>query len=260
MTQELLQKSMAYAENNFLNDEAAHLRVDKKFISQHFDLRGKRVLDFGCGMGGMTLWLALEGSCKEIIGLDIDGHHIDIAIQLKKKYGLYSVTFEKRDITSMPLPSSYDGSFDAIFLNDVAEHIPYAVLEAIFAEFKRLLSPKGRIFVSYPPWQSPYASHVVRVTKLPWCQFLPEKLLLSWIEKKNEIITGERESDLIEAYKGLNHLTHKRFMQVVKPLGFTVDTRLSHSLLRKIPWLNRFNPDFFPLNFLISKELLILKK
>lgn len=255
----LFLQSIAYAENNFMNDNAKHLHVDKDFIRQNFDLTGKKIFDFGSGMGGMSLWYAQNWECK-VYGLDIDHHHVEIANYLKEKHQLYNVTFEQRDITSHPLPPQYDGSFDAIFLNDVAEHIPYPVLDKIFNELHRLLSPKGRIFVSYPPWQSPYASHVTRVTKLPWCQFLPEKLLLKWIESKNMTLTGERESDLVEAYKGLNHLTHERLMGVTGPAGFKVTKRLSHSLLRKIPILKNIKTPSFPLHFLISKEIIILEK
>jgi 2-polyprenyl-3-methyl-5-hydroxy-6-metoxy-1,4-benzoquinol methylase len=255
----LIEQSIAYAENNFINDNAKHLHVDKAFIRQNFDLTHKNILDFGSGMGGMSLWYAQNWDCK-VLGLDIDGQHVDIANQLKIKHQLYNVTFEKRDLTSQKLPPPYNGSFDAIFLNDVAEHIPYPVLDVIFSELHRLLSPKGRIFVSYPPWQSPYASHVTRVTHLPWCQFLPQSILLKWIEKKNRTISGERESDLVEAYKGLNHLTHERLMGVTEKAGFKVTKRLSHSLLRKVPVLRGINPRFFPLHFLISKEIVILEK
>lgn len=256
---DLLNDSLVYAENNFLNDTARHLQVDKDFIRQHFDLDGKKVLDFGSGMGGMSLWYAKNWDCS-VYGVDIDGFHVNVATHLKEKHGVKNVEFEKRDITTQKLPPPYEGSFDAIFMNDVAEHIPFPILEKIFAEFHRLLSPKGRIFVSYPPWQSPYASHVVRVTGLPWCQYLPEKILLKWIEKKNEKISGEHESDLIEAYKGLNHLTHENFSPILERTGFNVQTRLSHSLLKRVPVLKGINVRSFPLHFLISKEILILEK
>jgi 2-polyprenyl-3-methyl-5-hydroxy-6-metoxy-1,4-benzoquinol methylase len=256
---DLLNDSLVYAENNFLNDTAKHLQVDKDFIRKHFDLNGKKVLDFGSGMGGMSLWYAKNWDCS-VYGVDIDGFHVNVATHLKEKHGVKNVEFEKRDITTQKLPPPYEGSFDAIFMNDVAEHIPFPILEKIFAEFHRLLSPKGRIFVSYPPWQSPYASHVVRVTGLPWCQYLPEKTLLKWIEKKNEKISGEHESDLIEAYKGLNHLTHENFSPILARTGFNIQTRLSHSLLKRVPVLKGINVRSFPLHFLISKEILILEK
>jgi 2-polyprenyl-3-methyl-5-hydroxy-6-metoxy-1,4-benzoquinol methylase len=256
---ELLNQSMMYAESNFIDDNAKHLHVDKTFIRNNFDLNGKKILDFGSGMGGMSLWYAQNWDCQ-VYGVDIDGQHVGIANSLKNKHNIQKVTFEKRDITSHPLPPQLNGTFDVIFLNDVAEHIPYPVLDKIFAEFHRLLSPKGRIFVSYPPWQSPYASHVTRVTHLPWCQFLPQNILLKWIEKKNMVITGEHESDLLEAYKGLNHLTHSNLMDVTEKAGFKVQKRISHSLLRKLPILKSINPNIFPLKYLISKEIVILGK
>jgi 2-polyprenyl-3-methyl-5-hydroxy-6-metoxy-1,4-benzoquinol methylase len=255
LSPDLLERSMVYAENNFLNDTAKHLHVDKQFIRQNFDLTGKKILDFGSGMGGMSLWYAQNWRC-EVHGVDIDGHHVAIANHLKLKHGVENAHFEKRDITEKPLTEQYD----SVFLNDVAEHIPYPILTKIFAELHRCLRPNGRIFVSYPPWQGPYASHVTRVTGLPWCQFLPEKMLLNWVKRKNMVITGEHESDLVEAYTGLNHLTHERLMGVVAPLGFHIERRLSHSILQRMPILRGVNPRFAPLHFLISKEILVLKK
>jgi 2-polyprenyl-3-methyl-5-hydroxy-6-metoxy-1,4-benzoquinol methylase len=254
ITTELMTQSMDYAESNFLHDNARHLKVDKTFIREHFDLNGKLVLDFGCGMGGMSLWYAKNWSCR-VHGMDIDGFHIDVANALKVKHGLENVTFVKRDILEEPLT----GRYDYIFMNDVAEHIPYPALQAILNQLANSLTPGGRIFISYPPWEGPYASHVTRVTKLPWCQYLPEKYLMKWIERENMQLTGEHESDLVSAYKGLNHLTHWRLSQLTERAGLQMETRLSHSLLRKIPVFRNQTPDIFPLRYLISKEIAVFK-
>lgn len=250
-----IQKSLVYAENNFLNDEADHLKVDKEFIKKYFSLDGKKVLDFGSGMGGMSLWYAANWTC-EVHGVDIDGHHVAIANHLKQKHGLSNVHFEKRDITTEPLTEEYD----LIFMNDVAEHIPFPILEQLFEQFHRILKQGGRIFISYPPWESPYASHVTRITKLPWCQFLPQPLLLKWIEMKNQKISGEHESNLLEAYKGLNQLTHNKLMEIVRPKGFRIAKRVSHSILKKIPLLKGMTLKAYPLQFLISKEMIVFVK
>lgn len=250
-----IQRSIAYAENNFLNDNADHLKVDKAFIEKYFDLDGKKILDFGSGMGGMSLWYATNWDCT-VHGVDIDGHHVAIANHLKDKHKVDNVHFEKRDILSNPLTEEYD----FIFMNDVAEHIPYPVLEEIFKQFHKLLKAQGRIFISYPPWESPYASHVTRVTKLPWCQFLPQPLLLKWIEMKNEKITGEHESDLLEAYNGLNRLTHTKLMEIVRPKGFRIAKRVSHSILKKVPILRGMSMNLYPLQFLVSKEMIVFVK
>ncbi len=40
---------------NYLDENASHLKVDKRLVRQLLDLNDKRIMDFGCGMGGMTL-------------------------------------------------------------------------------------------------------------------------------------------------------------------------------------------------------------
>jgi SAM-dependent methyltransferase len=245
---------MEYAESNFLHDNAKHLHVDKSFIRENFNLNGKLILDFGCGMGGMTLWYAKNWNCR-VHGVDLDGIHIQVANALKEKHGLENATFLKRDIVEEPLT----GRYDFIFMNDVAEHIPYPILQSILTQLASRLTPGGRIFISYPPWEGPYASHVTRVTGLPWSQYLPVKLLMKWIERKNMALSGEHESDLVSAYKGLNHLTHGRLVQLTSDAGLEMETRLSHSLMRKIPAFRNQTPDLFPFRYLISKEIAVFK-
>lgn len=254
LSSEMHLRSLQYAESNFLHNQARHLHVDKTFIKDHFDLTGKSILDFGCGMGGMTLWYAKNWNCR-VHGLDLDRFHIEVAESLREKHHLYHATFEQRDILERPLIEKYD----FIFLNDVAEHIPYPALSQILAQLANALAPGGRIFVSYPPWEGPYASHMTRVTHLPWCQYLPEPLLEAWIKRSNMELTGEHEPDLLSAWRGLNGLTHRRLAALAKHAGLKQETRLSHSILRRFPILNRINPAFFPLKFLISKEILVLR-
>ena len=55
-----IQDGILYAEKVLLPGKKSHLDLDKKIISENFDFRNKRILDFGCGVGGMTIWLAKE--------------------------------------------------------------------------------------------------------------------------------------------------------------------------------------------------------
>lgn len=256
MTQEQFEEGVLYAEDNFRNDNAPHLAIDKKLIKEKFDLTGKKVLDFGCGMGGMSLWYADNWDC-EVYGLDIDGHHIKISKTLQEKLGIKNVKFEKRNILDTPL--SEDEKFDYVFLNDVAEHIQFPILEKIFQQLAKALTPQGKIFVTYPPWKSPYASHVTHVVKIPWCQYLPKKVIHNLIEKNNIQIVGEEESDLLQAYYGLNHLTHNKLIDVLKTSGLQPVYRKSHCILNRLPGLKNTNINFFPFDFLVTKEFLLLQ-
>ncbi|MCB0662817.1 MAG: class I SAM-dependent methyltransferase [Saprospiraceae bacterium] len=254
MTDALLLEGMTYAEGNFLNENAPHLKVDKKLIKERFDLTGKKVLDFGCGMGGMSLWYANTWDC-DVYGLDIDQHHIDIANRLKDKHQTYNVQFERRDVLENPL----DEQYDFIFMNDVAEHIPIQILRQIFQQFALSLKPDGVLFVTYPPWKSPYASHVNHVIKLPWVQFLPQPIVRSWIKSKNHSLVGDLESDLVSAYEGLNHLTHKKLMAVANEARLTLSYRKSHAFYNKWSSLKNLQLRFFPFDFLITKEFAAFK-
>lgn len=255
MTQALYQEGLAYAEQNFLDENASHLHVDKRLIREKFNLDGKKILDFGCGMGGMSLWYASNWNCQ-VHGVDIDRHHITIANDLRVKHGVSNVKFEVRNVLEQPVKDEYD----FIVLNDVAEHIQFPVLKAIFLALEKSLAPGGGIFVSYPPWRSPYASHVQHVTGIPWCQFLPEGILLKMIEKNNRPIVGEEESDLVQAYKGLNHLTHRKLMHVIAGSSLKSVFRKSHSFVNRIPGLENVNLRIFPFDFLVTKEFLLLRK
>lgn len=250
----LYHEGINYAEQNFLEDNANHLRVDKDLLRARFNLNGKKILDFGCGMGGMTLWYARQWDCM-VHGFDIDRHHIQIAKDLQQKHKVTNVHFEVRNILTDPVQEKYD----FIVLNDVAEHIQYPILEEIFCSLRKVLADDGFVFISYPPWQSPYASHVTHILGLPWCQFLPQGLLLKWIQKNNRLIVGEEESDLVQAYKGLNHLTHKRLLQTIQKSGLAPVFRKSHSFLNNIGLFRNLNLRLFPFSFLVTKEFLILQ-
>ena len=67
----------------------------------------------------------------------------------------------------------------ATAVDDVAEHIPLNILKEILAQLGNSLTKGGQIFVTYPPWKSPYASHVTHAVGIPWCQYLPDGITFS---------------------------------------------------------------------------------
>ncbi len=244
-------EGLAYAERNFLETNS-HLMLDKAFIEKHYDLTGKKVLDFGCGMGGMTLWMDEHYDC-EIKGLDIDHNHIEICNILKAKHNKEHVEFILQDIVKQPL----DEKFDYIFLNDVAEHIHPDYLQPIFSQLKNQLKPGGIIFVSYPPWEGPYASHLNSIFKIPWAQYWPKSIMLPKLKKRNRILVGEK--DLMSEYFELNHLNHQKLKKITQKAGLKIANRMSHCKLNRVPGLKGVNLSFFPFKYLITKELLALQ-
>lgn len=255
MTDTQFKSGVEYALNVLESDNDTHLDLDKEIIRSRFNLNKKRVLDFGCGMGGMTLWYAKNWDCFAC-GIDIDKHHLEIAHHLQKKLNVNNVKFELCDILNENVSEEYD----YIFLNDVIEHVPIHMLGHLLQKLKDLLSEEGYIFISYPPWRSPYASHLNQAIHIPWCQFLPSFFLEKLIDRYNQVIVGEKEGTLKDVYYGLNKLDPAKLKKLTSGLGLTTVYRYSHTFLNRLNLFRKINLDFSPFNYLVTKEFLILQK
>ena len=107
---------------------------------------GSRVLEVGCGTGGITRRLAAETRASAV-GVDINAHGIEAATSAAMREGLSSrVTFQLID-AGKRLPFS-DASFDAIFCNDAINHLPDRA--ELFADWHRVLKPGGRLLFTDP--------------------------------------------------------------------------------------------------------------
>lgn len=110
-------------------------------IVEGVDLRGKKVLDIGCGSGGIALRLARDHDAGEVIGIDVEGPVVAKAEARAEEMGLADrVSFKK--VTPGPLPFA-DESFDVVFSKDSMIHIPDK--ETLFADIYRVLKPGGEI-------------------------------------------------------------------------------------------------------------------
>ncbi len=249
-----LKNGLEYAEKNFLGARS-HLYLDKQILRKYFDLRGKHVLDFGCGMGNTSLWIAKEMGTARVDGFDLDPNHIYVAKELNKKYRVPGVSFELRNIIDDPVDTEYD----FIMLNDVIEHIREEWIPGIFDTLiNRNLKEGGSIFFSYPPWEGPHASHLHRAIKIPWVQFLPQKYVYSLIDRHDQRMVGCK--NLKEEYRELNHMTHRKLMSYIAPFNLKRIFRYSHTKLNTLQILRDTPLNFFPFNYIVTKELIAFRK
>jgi ubiquinone/menaquinone biosynthesis C-methylase UbiE len=108
-------------------------------IEDHFQTKFKphKAIDFGCGVGRITLPLAKR--CETIIGIDISENMLREARQNSAKFSLKNVDFVKgdNDLTKV------FGEFDFIHSFIVFQHIQPKIGEAIFKKFVEMLSNGG---------------------------------------------------------------------------------------------------------------------
>jgi cyclopropane-fatty-acyl-phospholipid synthase len=121
------------------NSELDKAQYDKKkHIAAKLLLRpGLRVLDIGCGWGGLALYLA--GECgAEVTGLTLSAEQHKVATHRAAAAGLADrVRFFLRDYREE------DGEYDRIVSVGMFEHVGITHYQAFFARLRSLLAPDG---------------------------------------------------------------------------------------------------------------------
>ncbi len=116
-----------------------------------------RVLDAGCGGGGMPLSLA--DHAHAVIGIDPINRFGDAGVKLAQERGLSDkLHFLQADGMKLPFAS---GSFDLVLSHAVIEHVEDAPL--YLRECRRVMAPGARLFLSTAPYLSFAGAHLPRL-------------------------------------------------------------------------------------------------
>jgi SAM-dependent methyltransferase len=118
-----------------------------------------RVLDAGCGGGGMPLSLAEEA--RTVVGIDPAERFQNAGVRLGHERGLPNLHFALADGMALPFRG---GLFDLVLSHAVIEHVADAPL--YLRECARVLAPGGRVYLSTSPYLSFAGAHLPRL-KLP---------------------------------------------------------------------------------------------
>ncbi|MEB3165537.1 MAG: cyclopropane fatty acyl phospholipid synthase [Cyanobacteriota bacterium] len=152
-------------------------------IASKLDLTpGQRVLDIGCGWGGLAAWLA-DGHGVEVVGITLSPRQRDWA---RERWAALPVRFELCDYRDLAALAA--GPFDRIVSVGMLEHVGPGHLGRFFQELHRALRPDGLALVhtiGYPrrtaatdPW---IATHVFPGGRLPAAAVLADALAEDWL-------------------------------------------------------------------------------
>jgi SAM-dependent methyltransferase len=115
-----------------------------------------RVLDAGCGGGGMPLSLAEHA--RDVVGIDPIDRFGAAGVVLGRERGLTNLHFARADGMALPFKN---GSFDLVLSHAVIEHVPDAA--RYLGECRRVLTTGGRCYLSTAPYLSFAGAHLPRL-------------------------------------------------------------------------------------------------
>jgi 2-polyprenyl-3-methyl-5-hydroxy-6-metoxy-1,4-benzoquinol methylase len=179
-------------------------------------IKGKTVVDFGCGTGGDSVEMARRGAAR-VIGVDNRQKVLDEAIDKARRAGVGDRCVFTRELRLQA---------DTVVSLDGFEH--YGDPAACLRLMHGMLRPGGRLLLAFgPTWFHPLGGH--GFSAFPWAHvLLTEKSLLKWRE---EPATRFEDTD-----GGLNQMTVRRFKKLVAGSDFAV-VRFGAIPIRQLRWL-----------------------
>jgi cyclopropane-fatty-acyl-phospholipid synthase len=128
-----------FAEDDFTLDEAQHAKYE--LVCQKLGLRpGMRLLDIGCGWGGMVLHAAKHHGVSAV-GISLSTQQVSLARERVAEAGLA----DRIDVRLQDYRDLSDGPFDAVSSIGMFEHVGAEQQRAYFEKIRELLVTGGRV-------------------------------------------------------------------------------------------------------------------
>ena len=121
--------------------EACTAPENRLIMKKLGDVKGKKILELGCGAGEAAVYFAKKGA--QVTATDISSGMLEVVKKLAKKHG---VEVETRQTYSHTMPFA-DGAFDIVYAANLLHHVD---IESTLKEARRVLKTGG-VFVSWDP-------------------------------------------------------------------------------------------------------------
>lgn len=158
-----------------------------RWLSARIDLAGRHVGDFGCHAGGILQALR-EAGAESGEGFDLDERAVRESPFVEDE----NFTLTVGDALALE-----GRSYDLVILRDVLEHVPRR--DDMLAACRRSLRPGGALFVSFPPYYSPFGGHQQVAANwprlAPYLHVLPGSLFFRLVRLEDNVYL--RAEDLL---------------------------------------------------------------
>lgn len=134
------------------------------------DIDGRDVLDFGCGNGPLSLFLAATRQPRSVTGVDLYPDAIaraEAALSHMDTQPTMPVRFLVGTAARIPVA---DAAADTLLAFDCLEHVMDPA--AILAEWHRVLRPGGKALIEWYPYAGPHGPHMDSLIPIPWAHHI----------------------------------------------------------------------------------------
>ncbi len=169
------------------------------------DLRGRRVLDLGCGYGWFCRW-ARENGASQVLGVDLSERMLARAATMTVDS---AITYVRADLDRVELPvASFDFAYSSLVLHYVED------LLALLAKLHRALVPDSRFVfsVEHPIFSAP--AHPGWLADADGRKTWPVD---------NYLVEGPRTTDWITPGVIKQHRTIATYLNLLVRLGFAIE-------------------------------------
>lgn len=124
---------------------------------------GLKLLDYGCGRGDLLSLMARRGIRLDMYGSDISSGMLKEGAKIWPAQLAPGPQFLQQDGAKVPLD---DDAVDLVIISSVLHHVPIEARNAVYAELRRVLKPRGRVVVFEHNPFNPVTRYVVAHTPI----------------------------------------------------------------------------------------------
>ena len=191
------------------------------YIDEHSaGIKGKKVIDVGCGGGILAESMALRGA--NVLGIDMGAAPLSVAELHAPDSGVDNVKYQK--ITVEEIAEEQAGKYDVVTCMEMLEHVPNPA--SIISACAKLVKPDGHVFfstINRNPKSfalaivgAEYVLNMLAKGTHEYAKFIRPSELEGWARDASlqlENIKGMTYNPLLQSYKlssdvGVNYLMH----------------------------------------------------